>query len=139
MPMLTQESQLKTIMDVRMEGQYSLQAAWYAIRLSQNCLEVNHRIRPSMTKVLEVLVQIEAMTSKKEVPEVLEHITRVTSNKEVPEVLEHIEAIKEKPKNSNYSSRRSTAARQGQSSLPHFTQGTISTCELETVLHEHVK
>ncbi|KAK0603251.1 hypothetical protein LWI29_002928 [Acer saccharum] len=134
-PMLTQESQLKTIMDVRMEGQYSLEAAWHATQLTLNCLEVNHKFRPSMKEVLEVLVQIEAMTtlkevpevleqieavnSKKEVPEVLEHITTVTSKKEVPEVLEHIEAIKEKSKNSNYSSRRSTAARYGQPRIHH--------------------
>ncbi|TXG59912.1 hypothetical protein EZV62_014485 [Acer yangbiense] len=134
-PMLTQESQLKTIMDVRMEGQYSLEVAWHATQLTLNCLEVNHKFRPSMKEVLEVLVQIEAMTSlkevpevleqieavnsKKEVPEVLEHITAVTSKKEVPEVLEHIEAIKEKSKNSNYSSRRSTAARYGQPRIHH--------------------
>ncbi|KAK3224487.1 hypothetical protein Dsin_011512 [Dipteronia sinensis] len=119
LPMLTLESQLKTIMDVRMDGQYSLEAAWHATQLALNCLEVNHKFRPSMKEVLEVLVQIEAMTSVKEVPEVLEQIEAVTAMTEVTEVLEHIEAIKENPKNSNYSSRRSTAARHGQPRIHH--------------------
>ncbi|KAK4844749.1 hypothetical protein QYF36_024033 [Acer negundo] len=139
-------SQLKTIMDVRMEGQYSLRAAWRATQLTINCLEVNPKFRPSMKEVLEVLVLIEAMTSmeedpevleqieavnsKKEVnevlehsmeedPEVLEQIEAVNSKKEVNEVLEHIEAIEEKPENSNYRSRQSTATRHGQRSILH--------------------
>ncbi|KAK0605875.1 hypothetical protein LWI29_031691 [Acer saccharum] len=195
-PML---SQPKTLMDVRMKGQYSLGAACNATQLTLKCLEVNHKYRPSMKEVLEVLVQIEAMTSMEEDPEVLEqieavtsmtedpevlehittvtsmkevsevleqieavtsmeeypevleqieavtsmtedpevleHITAVTSmkevrevleqieavtsKKEVSEVLEHIEAIEEKPKNSNYRSRQSTAARRGQRSILH--------------------
>ncbi|KAK0606031.1 hypothetical protein LWI29_033384 [Acer saccharum] len=131
-PML---SQPKTLMDVQMKDQYSLGAACNAIQLTLKCLEVNHKYRPSMKEVLEVLVQIEAMTSMKEDPEileqieavtsmtedpeVLEHITAVTSKKEVPEVLEHIEVIEEKPKNSNYRSRQSTAARHGQRSILH--------------------
>ncbi|TXG59919.1 hypothetical protein EZV62_014492 [Acer yangbiense] len=131
-PML---SQPKTLMDVRMKGQYSLGVACNATQLTLKCLEDNHKNRPSMKEVLEVLVQIEAMTSTKEdpkvleqieaetsmkeVPEVLEQIEAVTSKKEVPEVLEHIEAIEEKPKNSNYRSRQSTAARHGQRSILH--------------------
>ncbi|KAK0603994.1 hypothetical protein LWI29_010971 [Acer saccharum] len=147
-PML---SQPKTLMDVRMKGQYSLGAACNATQLTLKCLEVNHKYRPSMKEVLEVLVQIEAMTSMEEDPEVLEqieavtsmtedpevleHITTVTSmkevsevleqieavtsKKEVPEVLEHIEAIEEKPKNSDYRSRQSTAACHGQRSILH--------------------
>ncbi|KAK1588984.1 hypothetical protein Q3G72_029252 [Acer saccharum] len=43
----------------------------------------------------------------------------MTSVTEDPEVLEHIEAIEEKPKNSNYRSRQSTAARCGQRSILH--------------------
>ncbi|KAK0605902.1 hypothetical protein LWI29_031971 [Acer saccharum] len=101
-PML---SQPKTLMDVRMKGQYSLEAARNATQLTLKCLEVNHKNRPSMKEVLEVLVQIEAMTSMKEDPEVLEQIEAVTSMTEDPEVLEHIEAIDEKPKNTNYRSR----------------------------------
>ncbi|KAK3224486.1 hypothetical protein Dsin_011511 [Dipteronia sinensis] len=131
-PML---SQPKTLMDVRMKGQYSLGAACNATQLTLKCLEVNHKYRPSMKEVLEVLVlieamtsmeedpevleQIEAVTSKKEDPEVLEQIEAVNSKKEVPEVLEHIEAIKKKPKNSNYRSRQSIAARHGQRSILH--------------------
>ncbi|KAK0604662.1 hypothetical protein LWI29_017968 [Acer saccharum] len=76
-PML---SQLKTLMDVRMVGQYSLGAACNATQLTLKCLEVNHKDRPSMKDVLEELVQIEAMASMKEVPEVLEQIEAVTSN-----------------------------------------------------------
>ncbi|TXG59913.1 hypothetical protein EZV62_014486 [Acer yangbiense] len=115
-PML---SQLKTLMDVQMKGQYSLGAASNATQLTLKCLEDNHKNRPSMKEVLEVLVQIEAMTSMKEDPKVLEQIEAETSMKEVPEVLEHNEAIEEKPKNSNYRSRQSTAARCGQRSILH--------------------
>ncbi|TXG59921.1 hypothetical protein EZV62_014494 [Acer yangbiense] len=115
-PML---SQPKTLMDVRMKGQYSLEAARNATQLTLKCLEDNHKNRPSMKEVLEVLVQIEAMTSMKEDPEVLEQIESATSMTEDPEVLEHIEAIEEKPKNSNYRSRQSTAARCGQRSILH--------------------
>ncbi|KAK0604922.1 hypothetical protein LWI29_020891 [Acer saccharum] len=131
-PML---SQPKTLMDVRMKGQYSLGAACNATQLTLKCLEDNHKNRPSMKEVLEVLVQIEAMTSMKEDPEVLEQIEAETSMKEVPEVLEqieavtfmievpevleHNEAIEEKPRNPNYRSQPSTAARRGQRSILH--------------------
>ncbi|KAK2656834.1 hypothetical protein Ddye_009886 [Dipteronia dyeriana] len=160
-------AQPKTLMDVRLKGQYSLGAACNATQLTLKCLEVNHKYRPSMKEVFEVLVLIEAMTSMEENPMVLEqteaetsmtevlkvleqigavtsltevtegleHITvvtsmkevrevleqneAVTSKKEVPEVLEHIDAIEEKPKNSNYRSRQSTAALHGQRSILH--------------------
>ncbi|KAK0604631.1 hypothetical protein LWI29_017659 [Acer saccharum] len=131
-PML---SQPETLMDVRMKGQYSLGAACNATQLTLKCLEDNHKNRPSMKEVLEVLVQIEAMTSMKEdpevleqfeaetsmkeVPEVLEQIEAVTFMIEVPEVLEHNEAIEEKPRNPNYRSQPSTAARRGQRSILH--------------------
>ena len=94
-------------------------AACNATQLTLKCLEVNHKNRPSMKEVLEVLVQIEAMTSMEEDPEVLEQIEAVTSMTEDPEVLEHIEAIEEKPKNSDYRSRQSTAACHGQRSILH--------------------
>ncbi|KAK4844878.1 hypothetical protein QYF36_025505 [Acer negundo] len=89
-PML---SQPKTLMDVRMKGQYSLRAARNATQLTLKCLEVNHKNRPSIKEVLEVLEQIEAMTSMKEDLEVLEQIEAETTMKKDPEVLEQIEAV----------------------------------------------
>ncbi|KAL5754303.1 hypothetical protein ACOSP7_022523 [Xanthoceras sorbifolium] len=91
-PLLLQ-SELNTIMDVRMEGQYSFEVALQTAILALKCLGLNPKFRPSMKDILEELVQIQAMTSTKEVAaEVLEHIEAVTSTKEVPEVLEPIRA-----------------------------------------------
>ncbi|GAA0141759.1 hypothetical protein LIER_02826 [Lithospermum erythrorhizon] len=55
------KSKTKTIMDVRMEGQYSSKAALVAVQLTLRCLASEPRNRPSMSEVVEVLEQIQTM------------------------------------------------------------------------------
>ncbi|KAH9710636.1 protein kinase domain-containing protein [Citrus sinensis] len=64
-PMLSQKKKLKTIMDARIEGQYSSNAALQAAQLTLKCLEPDPKRRPSMREVLEVLEQIEAVPIEK--------------------------------------------------------------------------
>lgn len=63
-PMLSNKRKLKSIMDTRMEGQYSSKAAMLAAQITLKCLEVDPKNRPSMKDVLNVLEQIEAITEK---------------------------------------------------------------------------
>ncbi|KAI5582056.1 hypothetical protein POPTR_007G062700v4 [Populus trichocarpa] len=64
-PLLSQKKKLKTtIMDARIEGQYSSKAMVQAAQLTLKCLEADPKNRPSMKEVLEVLEQIEAMKEK---------------------------------------------------------------------------
>ncbi|KAH7566177.1 hypothetical protein JRO89_XS08G0111000 [Xanthoceras sorbifolium] len=63
-PTLSHKRKLKTIMDVRMEGQYTSKAALQAAQLTLKCLELDPKNRPSMREVLEALEQIEAMKEK---------------------------------------------------------------------------
>ncbi|KAL5818981.1 hypothetical protein ACOSQ4_022823 [Xanthoceras sorbifolium] len=60
-PILSQETKLKTIMDARMEGQYSSEAALQGAQLSLRCLELDPQSRPSVKQVMEVLKEIEAL------------------------------------------------------------------------------
>ncbi|XP_059623334.1 probable serine/threonine-protein kinase PIX13 isoform X2 [Cornus florida] len=63
-PLLSQKRKLKSIMDVRIEGQYSTKAALEAAQLTLKCLEAEPKNRPSMKEVVEVLERIEAMKEK---------------------------------------------------------------------------
>lgn len=63
-PCLSSKRRLKTIMDLRMEGQYSPKAALQAAQLTLKCLEPEPKNRPSMKDVVESLEQIEAMKEK---------------------------------------------------------------------------
>lgn len=63
-PFLSHRRKLKTIMDVRMEGQYSSKAALQAAQLALKCLGSDHKTRPSMKEVVEVLERIEAIKEK---------------------------------------------------------------------------
>ncbi|KAH6755939.1 Protein kinase superfamily protein [Perilla frutescens var. hirtella] len=65
-PILAQRRKLKTIMDARMEGQYSSKAALEAVKLTLRCLEPEPRKRPSMKEVVEALDQIAAIGKPKE-------------------------------------------------------------------------
>ncbi|XP_074326811.1 putative serine/threonine-protein kinase PIX13 isoform X2 [Apium graveolens] len=67
-PFLSQKRKLKTIMDARIEGQYSTKAAVQAAQLTLKCLETDMRKRPSMNEVVEVLEQIDSMTEKHKEP-----------------------------------------------------------------------
>ncbi|XP_011013448.1 PREDICTED: probable serine/threonine-protein kinase Cx32, chloroplastic [Populus euphratica] len=64
-PLLSQKKKLKnTVMDARIEGQYSSKAMLQAAQLTLKCLEADPKNRPSMKEVVEVLEQIEAMKEK---------------------------------------------------------------------------
>lgn len=67
-PFLSQKRKLKTIMDARIEGQYSTKAALKAAELTLKCLETDMKRRPSMKEVVEVLEQIDSMTEKHKEP-----------------------------------------------------------------------
>ncbi|KAG6387689.1 hypothetical protein SASPL_152881 [Salvia splendens] len=60
-----QKRKLKTIMDARLQGQYSSKAAAQAAQLTLRCLEQEPRKRPPMKEVAEVLEQIAAMEKPK--------------------------------------------------------------------------
>ncbi|KAK7379703.1 hypothetical protein VNO78_34392 [Psophocarpus tetragonolobus] len=62
---LSSKKKLKTIMDVKIKGQYAPKAAWQAAQLTLKCLESNHKQRPSMTDVREALEAIEAIQNSK--------------------------------------------------------------------------
>jgi serine/threonine protein kinase len=64
-PCLSSKAKLKTIMDTRMEGQYSSKAAMQAAQLTLKCLAFDPIDRPSMKEVVEVLEGIEAMNKQK--------------------------------------------------------------------------
>lgn len=63
-PLISHKRKLKTIMDARIEGQYSWKAALQAAQLSLRCLEPEPKKRPSMKEVVEILEQIEAIKEK---------------------------------------------------------------------------
>lgn len=60
-PLLPHKRKLKTIMDPRIEDQYSSKASLQAAELTLNCLEQDPRKRPSMKEVVHALEQIEAV------------------------------------------------------------------------------
>ncbi|CAL5444313.1 unnamed protein product [Camellia sinensis] len=63
-PFLSNKRKLKSIMDVRIEGQYSSKAALIAAQLTIQCLESEPRKRPPMKEVVDILERIEAMKQK---------------------------------------------------------------------------
>lgn len=65
-PLLSQKRKLKSLMDARIEGQYSSKAALQAAQLTLRCLEPEPRKRPPMKEVAEVLEHIAAMEKPKE-------------------------------------------------------------------------
>lgn len=67
-PCLYQKKKIKSIMDPRIEGQYSSKAALQAAELTLRCLEHEPKKRPSMKEVMEVLEQIEARKVKPKEP-----------------------------------------------------------------------
>ncbi|KAL2551180.1 Protein kinase superfamily protein [Forsythia ovata] len=64
-PFLSQKRKLMSIMDARMEGQYSSKAALQASQLTLRCLESEPRKRPSMKEVVKALEQIAAIGKPK--------------------------------------------------------------------------
>ncbi|KAL2551179.1 Protein kinase superfamily protein [Forsythia ovata] len=63
---LSQKRKLMSIIDARMEGQYSSNAALQASQLTLRCLESEPRKRPSMKEVVEALEQIATIGKPKE-------------------------------------------------------------------------
>ncbi|XP_041017870.1 probable serine/threonine-protein kinase PIX13 isoform X1 [Juglans microcarpa x Juglans regia] len=63
-PSLSNRRKLKTIMDTRMEGQYSSKAVLQAAELTLKCLESDPKGRPSMKEVVAALERIEAIKGK---------------------------------------------------------------------------
>ncbi|KAK7262761.1 hypothetical protein RJT34_30341 [Clitoria ternatea] len=63
-PCLSSKKKLKTIMDAKIEGQYSQKAALQAAQLTLKCLEPDPKQRPSMKDVLETLESIEVIHEK---------------------------------------------------------------------------
>ncbi|WOG92165.1 hypothetical protein DCAR_0311425 [Daucus carota subsp. sativus] len=61
-PRLLHKRKLKTMMDARIQGQYSTKAAVQAAQLTLQCLAIEPRNRPSMKEVVEVLEQVNSMT-----------------------------------------------------------------------------
>lgn len=59
---------IKTVMDARIEGQYSTKAAVEASQLTLRCLEPEPRKRASMKEVVEALEAIEALKIKAKEP-----------------------------------------------------------------------
>ncbi|XP_065857230.1 uncharacterized protein [Euphorbia lathyris] len=57
----SQKTKLRSIIDARIEGQYSLKAMLLAAQLSLKCLEYDPEIRPSMKEVVDALERIEAI------------------------------------------------------------------------------
>ncbi|KAL9664669.1 hypothetical protein QQ045_020074 [Rhodiola kirilowii] len=65
-PYLLHKRKLKFIMDARMEGQYSMTAAFQAAQLALKCIAAEPKKRPSMKEVVEELEKIEAMGKTRE-------------------------------------------------------------------------
>lgn len=63
-PSLSNKKKLRTIMDQRIDGQYSLKAALELAQLTLKCIALDHRARPCMNEVVEVLQKVEAMKIK---------------------------------------------------------------------------
>ncbi|XP_054813302.1 probable serine/threonine-protein kinase PIX13 [Prosopis cineraria] len=61
-PCLSHKRKLKTIIDFRIEGQYSLDAAFQIAQLILQCLEDYPTLRPSMNHVVEALHGVEAIS-----------------------------------------------------------------------------
>ncbi|KAL2551215.1 Protein kinase superfamily protein [Forsythia ovata] len=65
-PFLSQKRKVMSIMDARMDGQYSSKAALQASQLTLRCLESEPIKRPSIKEVVEALEQIAAIGIPKE-------------------------------------------------------------------------
>ncbi|KAF3949699.1 hypothetical protein CMV_024464 [Castanea mollissima] len=63
-PSLSSKRKLKSIMDIRMEGQYSTKAALQVGQLTLKCLESDPKSRPAMKEVVEELEGLEAIKEK---------------------------------------------------------------------------
>ncbi|KAK7406925.1 hypothetical protein VNO78_08561 [Psophocarpus tetragonolobus] len=60
-PFLSNKNKLKSIMDERIEGQYSIKAAMKAAQLTLKCIEYDPKKRPPMKEIQDALERIEAI------------------------------------------------------------------------------
>lgn len=67
-PYLSDKRKLKNIMDSRLEGKYPSKAALGIAHLALRCIESEHKHRPSMKEVVEILERIEASNEKPREP-----------------------------------------------------------------------
>ncbi|XP_071713761.1 probable serine/threonine-protein kinase PIX13 [Rutidosis leptorrhynchoides] len=63
-PLLPNRKKIKTVMDERIEGQYSTKAAMVFAQLVLQCIQQEPRKRPHMTQVVDTLEQINSITAK---------------------------------------------------------------------------
>lgn len=64
-PYLSNKNKLRHILDPRLEGQYSLKAAFELAQLTVKCIRLDPKTRPDMKDVVEMLQKIEAIKVKK--------------------------------------------------------------------------
>ncbi|KAK8673355.1 hypothetical protein V6N13_111697 [Hibiscus sabdariffa] len=64
-PTLSQKRKSKSLMDARIEGQYSSKAASLTAELTLKCLEHDPKNRPSMQEVVEALERIESLNKER--------------------------------------------------------------------------
>ncbi|GMI86307.1 CAST AWAY, CONNEXIN 32, PBS1-Like 30, kinase 4 [Hibiscus trionum] len=64
-PTLSHKRKYKSIMDARIEGQYSSKAASLTAELTLKCLEHDPKNRPSMKEVVEALERIESLNKER--------------------------------------------------------------------------
>jgi len=63
-PCLSNKKKLKTIMDPRIDGQYSLKAAYELAQLTLKCIVLDPKARPCMNEAVEVLQKVEGIKEK---------------------------------------------------------------------------
>lgn len=63
-PCLSNKKKLKTFMDPRIDGQYSLKAAHELAQLILKCIVLDPKARPCMNEVVEVIQKVEAIKEK---------------------------------------------------------------------------
>lgn len=87
-PYLSDKRKLKNIMDSRLEGKYPSKAALGIAHLALRCIESEHKHRPSMKEVVEILERIEASNEKPREPR--NRSTRpMSAHRQGPQPLHH--------------------------------------------------
>lgn len=62
---LSNRKKLKEMMDPALEGKYPMEAALGAAKLAQRCVSNDHRSRPSMDEVVEIIQQVQTIRASK--------------------------------------------------------------------------
>lgn len=64
-PYLTSKRKILQVMDARIEGQYTLDAALKAAYLALQCLSIEPKLRPNMNTVVKALEQLQGSGDKR--------------------------------------------------------------------------